>query len=160
MPDMGAAPTTEKTPTAPPRLDRPILVSNLISGALCQLLLVALGVWPLAVVGAGYVAVGSVVLAALYARPALTARQEIGSWVGAWLLAAALWAGIFHESGFGPGTAGAWVGWISYSLAIGAICFLVWQAGALAVRQLNGGEAALAPEQLGGRQHGGTVRHG
>jgi hypothetical protein len=138
MQAMGPAPTTEKPPAAPPpRLDRPILVSNLISGALCQLLLVALGMWPLAVLGAGYVAVGSVVLAAAYARAGLTPRQEIGSWVGVWLLAAALWAWIFYEPGFEPGTVGALAGWVSFILVIGAVCFLAWQLGALAVRRLR-----------------------
>jgi hypothetical protein len=119
MADQSAAP--------PSRVDSLILVSNLIAGALCQLLLVGLGFWPLALIGAGYVAVGSVLLAAAYARETLTPRQEIGSWVGTWVLAVALWSWIFYEPGFGTS--------LVAGLSVGTICFLVWQVSALAVRQ-------------------------
>jgi hypothetical protein len=135
---VSTASTTEESPAAPPRLHRRILVSNLVAGAACQLVLVALGLWPLAVIGAGYVAVGSVVLAAAYAREPLTRRQEIGSWVGTWLLAVALWLGIIYalDGAESAGTVGTWLGLLFFVFAIGTVCFLVWQLGALAVRQL------------------------
>jgi hypothetical protein len=129
---VSAASTTDGPPAASPRVDRPILVSNLIAGALCQLVLVALGFWPLAVIGAGYVAVGSVVLAAAYARDTLTPRQEIGAWVGTWLLAVALWAWIGYEPGFG-----SVLGALVLGLSFGTVCVLVWQVVALAVRQVH-----------------------
>lgn len=91
----------------------------------------ALGIWPLAVIGAGYVAVGSVVLAVAYARETLTPWQEIGSWLGTWLLAVALWAWIGYEPGFGT-----LLGALGFGFAIGTACFLVWQVVALAVRQV------------------------
>jgi hypothetical protein len=126
---MSTASTTNETPAAPPRVNRLILISHLVAGMVCQLLLVALGLWPLAVIGAGYVAVGSVVLAAVYAREMLTPRQEIGSWAGIWLLAVALWAWILF-------TPGILLGLLFGALAVGTVCFLVWQLLALAVRQL------------------------
>lgn len=126
---MSTASTGSESAATTPRLNRPILVSNLVSGMLCQLLLVALGSWPLAVIGAGYIVVGSMILAAAYGRETLTPQQEIGSWAVTWLLAVALWAWIF----FAPDIL---LSGLFGAFAIGTVCFLVWQLLALAVRQL------------------------
>ena len=71
------------------RLDRPVLVGNLVSG----------GLWlsPLSVLapivfmtGLVYVVAGSVLLAAVYARPVLTREQEALAWITPWIAAVAL----------------------------------------------------------------------
>ncbi len=80
-------------------------------------------------IGAAYVAVGSVVLAAVYARETLNTRQEIGSWAGVWLLAVALCAWIIF-------TPSILLAVVFGALALGTVCFLVWQLLALAVRQV------------------------
>jgi len=68
-----------------------VLLGNLASGALWLLLLVAVGAWVLPLVGAAYVAVAGVFLAALYGRGSLTVQQEVLGWVTPWLVAVTLW---------------------------------------------------------------------
>jgi O-antigen/teichoic acid export membrane protein len=120
------------TQPAPGRLHGPALVSNLVSGAFLLVVLAFLS-WPLAVVGAAYVAAASVFLAAVYARTALTRRQEAAAWVAPWLAAIALWTcvGAGIEGGTSTWLLTAWFG-----LVIATPCYLGWQAVALAVRQL------------------------
>ena len=69
--------SASETPPALVRLDRPVLLGSLISGALWLLVLVAVGAWVLSLVGAAYVVVASVFLATVYGRDSLTVRQEV-----------------------------------------------------------------------------------
>ena len=148
--------SADDTPAAPARhvLDRPVLVSNLVSGALWLLVPACLGVWSPVLVGAVYVAAMSVFLSAVYARDALTVAQEAMAWVTPWLAALAawlwvlstwLWVGSTVEGG------GSGAGWlvalwpVLWAGAIATPCYLGWQMGALAVRQLMAWRAGPAP---------------
>jgi hypothetical protein len=118
-------------------LDRRILVGNLASGALWLLLLAApwgdIEGWGLFLLGAAYVAAGSLFLAAAYGRDALTPRHEALAWALPGLAAVALWAVV------GAGLEGGTTGWflpLWFGLLIGTPCYLAWQVVALAVRQL------------------------
>jgi hypothetical protein len=124
------------TSTEPPRtrIDRPVLVGNLVSGAL-WLLPLAFASWPLSLMGAAYVATGSVFLAAVYARDALTRRQEALAWTAPWLAAVALWVWI-GASIEGGNTGSDWPLVLLLGVGIGTPCYLAWQLSALAVRQL------------------------
>jgi hypothetical protein len=111
-----------------------VLVGNLISGALWLLVLAAVGAWVLCLVGAAYVVVASVFLAAVYGRPAsLTPRQEMLAWLAPWLAAVALWAWV------GAGVEGGTSSWpltMRFAVLIGTGCYVAWQLVALPVRQL------------------------
>jgi hypothetical protein len=116
------------------RLDRPVLVGNLVAGVLFLSPLAFLS-WPLLVIGALYVIAASVFLAAVYAHEVLTRRQEALAWIAPWLVAVALWsvlvAGISFEN-----TAPHYLLGLYGGLLISTLCYLVWQIVALAIRQL------------------------
>lgn len=76
-------PIGEAAPHA--RLDCPVLVGNLVSGALWLLLLALLGAWPLSLIGAAYVAAAGAFLARVYAREHLSRKQEALAWALPWL---------------------------------------------------------------------------
>ena len=128
-------PVAETVPTQP-RLDRPVLVGNVVSGALWLLALALLGSWPLSLIGAVYVVAGSVFLAAVYARDALTMRQEAMAWAAPWLVAVAMWWAILVQFGGEPLGSYVVLGAPLHALLIATPCFLAWQLVALAVRQL------------------------
>ena len=131
--------TTQRTPR---RVAGPVLVSNLVAGALLLLVLVlAILRWPLAVVGAAYVAGASMFLAAVYARPVLTRRQEATVWVVPWLAAVVSWAWAVGGLVGGPSTwlLNAWFG-----VVIATPGYVAWQALALAVRQLLAWRATMS----------------
>lgn len=117
------------------RLDRPVLMSSLVSGALWLVALAVLTSWALALTGAAYVLVASLVLAAAYGRPALARGHEIAAWAAPWLAAVALWTVIAASPEGGIGRAdllpSVWFG-----LVIGTGSYLAWQVSALAVRQV------------------------
>lgn len=138
----GMSSTDAKGTTQPAsgRLDGPVLVSNLVSGAFLLLVLAFLS-WPLAVVGAAYVAAASVFLAAVYARTALSRRLEAAAWVAPWLAAVALWTWV--AAGIEGGTS-TWLLTAWFGLVIATPCYLGWQAVALAVRQLLASRAVPA----------------
>jgi len=120
------------------RLDRPVLIGNLVSGAVWLWPLAvpwALNAVPLFLVGAVYVLVSSVFLAAVYARPLLTRKQEVLAWVAPWLVAVALWAVLIGGTEF-ENTVSHYLMAISIGMVIATPCYLVWQIVALAVRQL------------------------
>ncbi len=124
-------PVGETAPRA--RLDRPVLVGNLVSGALWLLILALLGAWPLSLIGAAYVAVASTFLARVYARERLSRKQEALAWALPWLGAVVLW--IFLIASIGDGVAApAWFH-VWPGLVVGTPCYLAWQLSALAVRQ-------------------------
>jgi hypothetical protein len=131
-----------ETPRAPARLDRRVLTANLIAGAM-WLLLLAFASWPLALIGAAYVAAGSVFLAAVLARDTLTRRQEALAWAAPWLVAVALWTwlGAETDGGTSYGLQTLWFG-----LVIATGCYLAWQIVALAVRQLMAWRAGPASD--------------
>ena len=122
------------------RLDRPVLVGNLVSGAL-WLALLAFDSPVLSLVGAAYVAAGSVFLAAIYAREALTRRQEALAWAAPWLVAVALWTWI--GASVEGGTSGVLLT-LWFGLVIATPCYLAWQLVALAVRNLVAWRARTA----------------
>lgn len=136
-------PATETQP-APTRLDRPVLVGNLVSGALWLVLSAFLVGWLPVLVGAAYVAVTSVFLAAVYGRHSLTKREEALAWITPWLVAVALWTliGAGLEGGTSSGLLTLWFG-----LIIATGCYLAWQLSALAVRQLLAWSARTDPRR-------------
>ena len=115
-----------------PRWDRTVLLSNVISGAGWVVGLALLS-WPLALVGAAYVAAGSVVLAACYAHDAPTRRREALAWATPWVAAVALWTWMF--SGVSEGLLGRLLSLV-FAAVIATLCYLAWQLSALAVRQV------------------------
>jgi len=129
---MSRTDATSRTQQTPDSLDGPVFVSNVVAGALFLVLLAFLA-WPLAVVGGCYVAAASLFLAWVYARPALTRRQEAAAWVAPWLAAVALWAWVL--GGIDGGTS-TWFLTALFGLVVATPCYLAWQALALAVRQL------------------------
>ena len=115
------------------RLDRPVLVGNIVAGAL-WLLPVAFASWPLSLMGAAYVAAGSVFLAAVYAHDVLTWTQEALAWAAPWLAAVALW--VWIGAGIDGGGAGSvWPG-LLLGLVIATPAYVAWQFSALIVRKL------------------------
>jgi hypothetical protein len=127
-----------QTEPAPARLDRAVLVGNLVSGAVWLWPLAvpwALNSLPLFVLGTVYVLVCSVFLAAVYARPVLSRNQEVLAWVTPWLVAVALWAVLLVGTDF-ENTVWHYLTAISVAMFIATPCYLVWQISALAVRQL------------------------
>jgi hypothetical protein len=126
-------------------LDDHVLVGNLVAGNLFLVPLLFLAPLP-AVIGGAYVAVASVVLAAAYGRATLTRRQEALSWLVTWAGAVAAWVAFLAiltaGEGEDPEATGSWIGaaaWMGLvCLVIGTVCFLVWQATALAVRRVLG----------------------
>ena len=123
---------TSTTQGAPDRVHAPVLLSNLLAGAL---LLVALAFLsrPLSLVGAAYVPAASTFFAAVYARPAPTRRQEAAAWLVPWLAAIALWTVVGASI---EGATSTWLLNVWFGLVIATPCYLAWQALALAVRQL------------------------
>jgi hypothetical protein len=83
------------------------------------------------VLGAAYVAAASVFLAAVFSRDVLTKRQEALTWATPWLAAVALWLSILA----GMDEAVDWI-LLWFAVLIATPCYLAWQLGALAVRQL------------------------
>jgi len=144
-------PATQTEP-ARARLDRPVLLGNLVSGAVWLWPLAvpwALNSLPLFVFGAVYVLVCSVFLAAVYARPVLSRNQELLAWVAPWLVAVALWAVLLVGTEF-ENTVGHYLMAISVAMFIVTPCYLVWQIVALAVRQLlawRSGRSFLPPDE-------------
>lgn len=131
MAGMSHAAATSATQQPPGRLDGPVLVSNLVAGGFL-LGVLAVSSWPLALMGATYVAAASVFLAAVYARPALRRSQEAAAWVALWVAAIALWTGVLVGIA-GPAT---WFLNARIALVIATPSYVGWQALALAVRQL------------------------
>ena len=125
-----AAPDSE---AARARLDRPVLVSNLLSGALWLSPLTLLS-WPLFLIGAVYVVAGSVFLGAVYAREDLTRPQEALAWTAPWLAAVLLWMVIAAGFSF-ANPASYYPAFLGFGLVIGTPSYLAWQVVALAVRQ-------------------------
>ena len=125
-------------PVSPParrvRLDCAVLVSNLASGALWLLILAALGAWPLSVIGSVYIVAASLFLAVVYAREALTAKQEALAWVAPWLGAVVVWATVISAIEF-ENTASHYLAGLSVGMLLGTLCYLGWQMLALAIRQ-------------------------
>jgi hypothetical protein len=126
-------PVTESE-SARGRLDRPILISNLVSGALCLSPLAVFGPWPLVFMGAVPVVAGGVFLAAVYAHEALSRRQEALAWITPWLVTVLLWTALLAVVDFEHGGLGILVS-LSGALVFATPCYLVWQLSALAVRQ-------------------------
>src|SRR6476469_7413905 len=139
------------------RLDGPILVSNLVSGAVWLFPMTppwsdSFGGLGLFLTGAAYVLVGSVFLAAVYAREALSWRQELFAWLAPWVVACFLWSYVL--SGIGPdGGGGGWAsavaGAVGLGLLVGTPCYLAWQIVALVIRQIiawRAGQSTLPSE--------------
>ena len=143
----GVSVASEATPVSPParrvRLDRPVLVSNLVSGALWLLFPAVFGASPMSLIGAVYVVAASLFLAAVYAREALTVRQEALAWVVPWLAAVALWTILVGAIEFGTSSSlSPFV--ILPGLLLGTLCYLGWQIVALAIRQFLAWRAKAA----------------
>lgn len=115
------------------RFDRPVLVSNLVSGAVwCTLIAVAS--WPVALLVLAYVLAVALFLAAVYARPALSRRQEALAWVAPWLVGVGLFLALLAgvDDGDGPATLAGFVS----AAVVASVLFVGWQLVSLAVRQL------------------------
>jgi len=114
------------------RLDRPILVSSVVTGALWLLVpVVLLGAWVLALFGLGYVVVASLFLAAAYSRPMASLRREAVVWLVPWVLAVAVWFAVLSPID-GPGL-------VTLGLAalVATPAYVVWQLSAGILRELT-----------------------
>jgi hypothetical protein len=116
------------------QVDRPVLLSNLASGAVCLLLVLPWSGPVLVLAGAVYVVAGSLFLGAVYSDDGLTVRQEALTWLVPWLVAVALWAGIVSAIEFENSVSDYLFG-LYGGLVIATPCYLVWQTVALAVRR-------------------------
>lgn len=121
------------TEPAPVRLDRPVLIGNLVSGALWLSPLAYLSP-TLLVIGAAYVVAGALFLAAVYARRVLTRKQEALAWVTPWFVAVALWAAVLVGISF-QNAVSHYLAVLCFGVLIATPCYLAWQIVALAVRQ-------------------------
>ncbi|WP_435744699.1 hypothetical protein [Nocardioides sp. SYSU DS0663] len=122
-------------------LDRPVLLGNLVSGAVWLAVPVALGAPVLALVGSAYVVAASVFLAAAYGRETLTRKQEALVWAAPWLAAVAVWTVVLATPVDGTSRAD-WTVALWAGLVIATGCYLGWQLLALAVRQVMTWRAA------------------
>lgn len=120
------------------RLDRTVLIGNLISGAvlLAPTPVLLSGAWVLMLIGAAYVAAASYFLAYVYARPELTWTQEGLAWVLSWVAAVAVWTVLFAQVDLGSDGTAAWPISAWAGLGVATPCYLVWQAASLAAREL------------------------
>ena len=133
MPGVTATHDQTGTDSLRVRFDRPIVVSNLVAGALC-LSPLALASWPLMLMGAGYVVAGSLFLSAVCAREPLTRSQEASAWAAPWLLAGVLWAVLLTAMDLEHSVSHVLAA-LGGGLLIAAPSYVVWQLMALAVRQ-------------------------
>jgi glucose-6-phosphate-specific signal transduction histidine kinase len=117
------------------KVDRPLLLSDLISGAVWLFLALLRSGPILPLIGAAYVVAGSVFLSAVYAHERLTVREEALTWLAPWLVAVALWAGIVIAIEFENSVSHYLLG-LHGGVIIATPCYLVWQIVALVVRQL------------------------
>lgn len=144
-PQNGGVTTAPDAVTAPTRLglDRPVLISNLLSGAMCLAPLAILS-WPLLLIGGLYVVAGAVFLAAVYGRRPLTRRQELLAWLVPWLAAVALWSllvgSIEFENNLSQYLLGMYAG-----VVVATPSYLVWQIVALGARQFMARRASKSP---------------
>ncbi|GAB2872747.1 hypothetical protein [Nocardioides pacificus] len=134
---MRAAPETSPAAvgSAPDRLNRRVLVSNLVAGAMWLAIPAGLGSWPLSLLGAVYVVPTSMFLAAAYAGGRLPKKAEALVWATPWLAAGVLWAGVLVNLD-GADEDPSWLSALVEGLVIAAPCYLGWQILALAVRRL------------------------
>lgn len=132
-----------------PAFDR-LMLTSLVAVGGCWLLVLAPpwgtagpGDLILFSVGAGYVVVGAMAMAGLYARERITLAQEVSVLVLLWLAAVALWTAIYLALGVtaerDPGTAylvnGVSVPWsIYFALWVATPAYLAWQVPALVIR--------------------------
>lgn len=116
------------------RLDRSVLVGDLVAGALLLVVLALLATWVLVLLGAAYVVAASVLLAAFYGRGSFSRRQEALVWVVPWLGAVLLWMWVGAQIGGGSATLSLLNLW--FGLVVATPCYLAWQLLAVAVRQL------------------------
>ena len=75
-------------------------------------------------------------LAAAYGRRPLSRKQEAWAWAAPWLVAAALWTWLLAGISVANDESPAYLLSLASGLVIATACYLVWQIGALAVRQL------------------------
>lgn len=141
---MGSAFPTDGKPVAAPRVNHPILLSNLASGASWLVLLAALGSWALALIGAAYVVLASISLAAVYGREFLSSRQEVSAWLATWLIAVVLWIWV----GTGVDGDATWLLSAWFGLVFGTGCYLAWQLLALVVRRVIVSAQTPRPRKL------------
>ena len=141
------------TPRHRARLARPVLASNLASGALLLMVPAAFGAWPLSLIGGGYVVAGSLFLAAAYGRESLSVKQEALVWIAPWLVAAVLWSLIL--SSIDPsGSFSAHLLALGTGVLVATPCYVGWQVAALAIRQflswrhgVSAKNSALIPDE-------------
>ncbi|WP_157571084.1 hypothetical protein [Nocardioides insulae] len=128
---------------ARPRLDRTVLLGNVIAGAVWLAVPALSGSWILALVAMAYVVPASVFQAVIYGRESLSVRQELLAWVAPWLAGVAICTWLVSGSG-GEGSTllSLWFG-----LVLGTVGYLAWQFLALAVRQFLTWRAGAAPDR-------------
>ncbi|UAL28740.1 hypothetical protein K8W59_12830 [Nocardioides rotundus] len=110
------------------RLDGVVLLANLIAGVL-WLAPLAVNSWPLALIGAAYVALASPFLAAAAARAPLPLHGQVLVWMAAWLGAVLVWFGVWTPI---DGIAGSLV----TAFDLGTMTYLAWQLTAFPLKHL------------------------
>jgi hypothetical protein len=117
--------------------DRPVLVSNLLSGAVWLAVPTLTGAWLVTVVGTAYVVPASFLLAR--ARVAGRGARRL-AWAVVWLAAVLLWGGLITSLEF-SNSAGDYVAGATGGLLFGTMSVLAWQVVALGIRRFQAWQA-------------------
>ena len=132
------------TPARRPHLDRLVAISNVSSGSLLLLILVALGSWPLALIGWVFVLATSLFLGFMLAGDVVSASARAIAFGVPWLAVVALWTwllypisqlhrGGLHGTGPADSTLADHLITLGLAISIATSCFLVWQLCSWAV---------------------------
>jgi hypothetical protein len=122
------------------RFDRPVLVSNLLSGAVWLAVPTLTGAWAVTVVGLAYVVPAAFFLSWAHAGGIGSGRRRTTVWLVVWLAAVLLW-GVLTASLEFTGSSGDYVAGVTGGLLFGTVSVLAWQVVALAVRRFQAWQA-------------------
>ena len=118
------------------RFDRPVLVSNLLSGAVWLIVPTLTGAWAVTVVGLAYVVPASLFLARAHARGVAGRRRRVLVWSVVWLAAVLLWGTLIASLEF-SNSPGDYVAGVTGGLLFGTMSVIAWQLVALAIRRFQ-----------------------
>ena len=120
--------------------DRPVLVSNLLSGAVWLAVPTLTGAWAVTLVGILYVVPASLFLARARAR-VVAGRGRTLVWAVVWLAAVLLWGGLIASLEF-SNSAGDYVAGATGGLLFGTMSVIAWQVVALGIRRFQAWQAS------------------
>ena len=127
------------------RFDRPVLVSNLLSGAVWLAVPTLTGAWAVTLVGLAYVVPASLFLARAHARGIGSRRRQAGVWFVVWLVAALVWGVLIASLEFTNST-GDYVAGVTGGLLFGTMSVIAWQVVAVLIRRFQEWQARGATD--------------